>query len=160
MPAATDTVLVTEQQLWTLVLAWTPITSVVLPGNRVRLDQLSIPWPEIKHGRLPADVPALMLEILNSRPDPKAPRTFCLQPDVNVVTFEWTVLGSDRTYNVLTQTLAELKACMKAAGTQLGIPATVARWESEWRAEVAPKAESGGVRRTRLRVQMHVVIKG
>jgi hypothetical protein len=140
MSNATNPLLIVERKLWDLVIAWpalstdTTATGYVRPGNRIRFDQLGIPWPEAKQSRKPADSIELKLDIPGgSRPDRNAARTFCLQPQVNVWEFVWTVSAADKRLNYLTQALAELRACMIAAGTQLGIPGTVARWEEESR---------------------------
>ena len=164
MPAATDTILTVEQQLWALVMAWPGITSNVRAKNIVRFDNQKVPWPDVKTdlgmGKQAADVPEIKLEIISGQPDPKAPRTFCLQPQVRNVVYEWTVLGPDRSYPVITQVFAELRACMVASGTQLGIPTFVAKWEEEFRIQDAPPANDGGAKRRELHYRMKVNVKG
>lgn len=169
MPVATNNLLVVEQRLWVIALAWpalsTPgLDTTIRVGNIIRFDGTS-GWPDkTKIHRQVADAPELKLEIGGGRPDPKAPRTFCLQPDVTAVAFDWTVTVADKRYGVLTQVLAELKAAMKntdsvlgggvAAGVQLGIPAVVCRWEPEMR-----PGRAGDNQRSMVWT-MRVVIKG
>lgn len=162
MPAATDTILTTEAHLWAIVDAWTPLANIK-PGNRIRYDQTTSTygWPDKQIAAKQAgDVPMIWLNILDGRNDPRAARTFCLQAQQVIVTYEWTLLGPDKTYPVLTQALAELRACMNTAGVQLGIPAIVAKWEEEFRLEDAPPAVSGGTKRRQLKYRQRITIKG
>lgn len=133
MPTAVNNLLVVEQQLWTIALAWPAIASTVRPGNVIRFDGTN-GWPDfVKARRAPRDGPELELEIGSGSPDSKAPRTLCIQPNVNTVSFDWTVTAADKKYQEITQVIAELKAAMNAAGVQLGLPAVVARWEESLR---------------------------
>lgn len=139
MPDATNTLLACEVALWNIALAWPALvtqgsTGFVKAGNRIRLDQIGIKWPEVaKSMRQAADAPELKLEIGAVRPDPTAPRTFCTQPTRSIAVYDWTVSGSDKTYNVVTQVISELKAAMFASGLQLGQSAIVHHWEWEIR---------------------------
>lgn len=127
--------LVCEQTLWTIALAWPGLTSLIRVGNRTRFDQLGVLWPEVKPVRQPADSIELKLDYPGrSTPDRGGARTLCLQPNVNTTDFEWTFTANDKRIIDITQALAELRAAMVAAGTQLGIPAIVARWEESERA--------------------------
>jgi hypothetical protein len=164
MPAAPNNTLTVYTTLCTLALAWDGLTGgaapLLKPGNLVRHDVAAKPYGRNLPGKLPADVVEIELTVTGEQPDPKAARTFCIQPDIQTVSYEWRILGPDYTLNLLTQAEAELRACMKAAGTQLGIPAIVARWEWAWRPETAPKAESGGHQRKQVRITQRITIKG
>lgn len=135
--AAANPLLVVEQALLNLVLAWPGLTQIVaprsrpllLPGNLIRFDGTAR-WPEgVKPFRQTADGIEFKLDVASGRPDPKGARTLCIQPSVDAVDFTWTLTSPTKQLTDVTQAVAELRACMNAAGVQLGIPATVARWE-------------------------------
>lgn len=162
MPAATNNILVVEQRLWVLALAWGGLTDIIDSVNCIRFDQTTTPQPDItRAGRETLDqLPSLRLEIASSTLDPKAPRTFCLQPDVNNVAFDWTAQGTDKNYNTCTQIAAELKACFISAGVQLGIPTVVARWTWESRYAIAGNINANIGQHREVRCRMLVNIKG
>jgi len=134
MPAVANNLLIVEQRLWTVALAWPALASSVRVGNRIRFDQLGIPFPESKGHRAPADSVELKLDVPGlGVPDSRAVATFCLQPDVTTYDFAWTLTANTKQLAAVTQVHAELKAAMVAAGSQLGIPAVVARWRADLR---------------------------
>lgn len=139
--AAPNNLLLVEQQLWAIAIAWPALGSVIppatvpmmLPGNRIRFDQLKILWPHAKSRLNAADSVEFELDIPFSGTPDRAGRTLCIQPDVNTYDYVWKLTAATHQLNAITQAHAELKAAMIAAGTQLGIPAIVARWEQQFR---------------------------
>lgn len=166
--AAVNNVMVVERRLWTLVLAWPGLVGdrvsppLVKTANMVRYDQASTPQPDkaMMHRQTQLQLPELKLELISGRTNPKAPRTFTIQPYVNDVTFLWTIQGSDKNYNTPTQILAELDACFKTAGTQLGIPAVVAKWNSDFRFGLAANQNATIDQHREAKLNMVVTIKG
>lgn len=160
MPA-TDSILATEQQLWTLLLAWPGFTSLVRPGNRIRFDDLAKLWADlIKRSKQVADAPELRIEPTGFQADSRPVRTLCAQKVVRNVTFAHTIIGSDRTINLIGQVRAEIEACYLAAGPQLGIPATVARVEFPGRYQLTPPDQKGGVSSRQVVLNVTVTVKG
>lgn len=143
MPLATNNILLVEQRLWTLAIAWPGLATAIAPatvplmkpGNRIRFDQLGINWPELaKSRRNVADSVEFELDVpFNGQPDSRQWRTFCIQGNVNTFDYVWRLSAATHQITDITQAFSELQACMLAAGTQLGIPTIVARWEQQFR---------------------------
>lgn len=131
MAAAPNNLLTVEQRLWTIALAWPEFANNVKLGNRRRYDLPGVRWPEqAKPNRQPADYITVDLDYSGRGTlDRGAPRTMCIQPNVRNFDFTWTLIAGDKVLTGITQIYSELMAAMTAAGTQLGIPAIVARWE-------------------------------
>jgi hypothetical protein len=165
--AAINTELTVYQRLWTVALAWPGLVAVVsprtrpllLPGNVERFDLPAVRNPKVKPALQSADAVTFALDIGNGRPDQRAPRTLCLQPAVDNVDFTWTLTVPTAQILDVTQAEAELRAAMVAAGTQLGIPAVVARWEWARRPGTPQRPAQAGKDRV-VTVTQTITIKG
>jgi hypothetical protein len=165
--AAINPTLIVYGQLWTIALAHPGLVQV-LPGRPVpllksgnveRFDLPTVRNPKVKQALQSADSVTFALDIGSGRPDQRAPRTLCLQPAVDNVDFTWTLTVPTAQILDVTQAEAELRAAMVAAGTQLGIPAVVARWEWARRPGTAQRPAQAGKDRV-VTVTQTITIKG
>lgn len=166
MPAATDNVLLVEQKLWTLLLAWPPLTttgspSLVAPANFIRYDVAANPMPKVNQPlKRDGDIPFLSIVPTSYAMDPRAVRTFCSIQNLRTQKFAHTIVGGNLLITTIGQIRAEIEAAYFTAGPQLGMPASVAKWDFSGRYEVASLKVAGTANRRSITFDLNVTIKG
>jgi hypothetical protein len=150
-------------EFWTAMKAGRPMTDNPV-SNFVHSDDARKKWLEavqksVRRG--PAAFPAVFLGPARGREAPGAVQTFCQRVASQVMPFVFTIVGEGTEIVTTGQVAAEIEAAVKAAGSQLGIPATVATWRLSGRVyERAPRDVAGDGERRQVSVGVDVTIKG
>jgi hypothetical protein len=168
MPA-TDKTLLVLQRLVALVSApadfWAAMMTPTHRGTRpvnnfVHSDEVLDRWKATRVKRGPAAFPAVFLAPAQGREAPGAVTTLCDRYAQQVQVYQFRIVGEGTEVVTIGQVAAEIEAAVRAAGHQLGIPATVATSRYNGRTyQDAPRDLSPDAPRRAILMNLDVTIK-
>jgi hypothetical protein len=172
MPA-TDPILVVLQRLvavvggsadfWTAMRAGRSMTADPV-SNFIHDDDARKTWLGAianRTRRTPAAFPAVLLSPGRGREAPGPVQTFCQRVASQVMPFNFTVIGEGTEIVTIGQVATEIEVAVKAAGSQLGLPALVATSRFTGRVyDRASRDVSPDVERRQATVGLEITIKG